>query len=95
MILYIFSAIKIRFSMNIYTVTEARKKIFQLIDNANQHHEPILVKSKRGNVVILAKEDYEGLLETLHLLSIRGMEKSIMEGSQEPLEDCAEWTDEI
>jgi len=33
--------INIRVYMNIYTVTEARSKLFQLVDETNIHHEPI------------------------------------------------------
>lgn len=51
------------------TATQARKSFFELIKQTNQCHEVISVQHKSGNAVIMSAEDYEGLLETLHLLS--------------------------
>ena len=81
--------------MNIYTSTQARAKLFNLIDETNQTHEPIYIKGKRSDAVILSKEDYESMHETLYLHSIPGLVESILEASKEPLEECVEWTDEL
>ncbi len=81
--------------MNIYTSTQARAKLFNLIDETNQTHEPIYIKGKRSDAVILSKEDYESMQETLYLHSIPGLVESILEASKEPLEECVEWTDEL
>lgn len=51
------------------TATEARKTFFEIIKQTNQQHEIIEVQHKAGNAVIMSAEDYEGLQETLHLLS--------------------------
>lgn len=40
------------------------------------------------NEVIDSEEDYNGLMETLYLSSISGMEEKIVEGLKTPLEDC-------
>jgi len=74
--------------MNIYTSTQARAKLFSLIDQANETHEPIYVTGKRNNAVILSKEDYESLLETLHIYSVPGWVERILEASKEPLSEC-------
>ena len=55
--------------MTIYTSTQARSKLFHLIDETNQTHEPIYIKGKRNDAVIISKEDYEGLQETLYIFS--------------------------
>ena len=81
--------------MNIYTSTQARAKLFNLIDETNQTHEPIYIKGKRSDAVILSKEDYESMQETLYLHSIPGLVESILEASKEPLDECVEWTDEL
>jgi len=47
--------------MAIYTSTQARAKLFHLIDETNKTHQPIYVKGKRNNAVIISEEDYEGL----------------------------------
>ena len=81
--------------MTIYTATEARSKLFQLVDETNKTHQPIYIKGKRSNAVILSEEDYESMQETLHLYSIPGLVESILKASAEPIEECVEWTDEI
>lgn len=81
--------------MTIYTSTQARSKLFHLIDETNQTHEPIYIKGKRNDAVIISKEDYEGLQETLYIYSVPGLVESILEASKEPLEECVEWTDEL
>ncbi|WP_341791411.1 type II toxin-antitoxin system prevent-host-death family antitoxin [Rickettsia endosymbiont of Gonocerus acuteangulatus] len=59
-----------------------------LIDETNETHEPIYIKGKRNNAVIISKEDYEGLQKTLAIYSVPGLVERILESSKEPLEDC-------
>ena len=68
-------------------VTEARARLYQLIDDTTANHEPVIITGKRGNAVLLAEEDWNAMNETLHLLSVPGMRESIVEGMQEPLDD--------
>ena len=70
-------------------VTEARARLYQLIDDTTANHEPVIITGKRGNAVLLAEEDWNAMNETLHLLSVPGMRESIVEGMQEPLDDRA------
>ncbi len=74
--------------MNIYTSTQARTKLFNLIDETNHTHEPIYIKGKRSEAVILSKEDYESMQETLYMYSIEGLAKKVLEASSEDLETC-------
>lgn len=74
--------------MNIYTSTQARTKLFNLIDETNHTHEPIYIKGKRSEAVILSKEDYESMQETLYLYSTEGLAKKILEASAEAIETC-------
>ncbi len=43
--------------MTIFNATEARAKLYALIDETTDTHEPILITGKRGNAVLLAEED--------------------------------------
>ncbi len=61
------------------TATEARQHFYQLLRKSVQGHVPVKITSKNGDAVILSEEDYEGLLETLELLSVPGMRKSVRE----------------
>jgi antitoxin YefM len=61
------------------TATEARKELFNLIRRALNAHDPVRIQHREGGVVLMSEEDYEGLIETLELLSIDGMRESINE----------------
>lgn len=61
------------------TATEARQNLFKLVRKSVKGHVPIKITSKEGDAVLISEEDYEGLLETLELLSVPGMRKSIQE----------------
>lgn len=81
--------------MNIYTVTEARSKLFSLVEQIQDSHNPVILKGKRANAVMLSQEDYESLQETLYLHSVPGLVQSILDASKEPLEDAVKWTDDL
>lgn len=66
-------------------VTQARSRLYQLLEEAGTTHDPIQITSKRGNVVLVSDADWRSIQETLHLLSIPGMRESIRKGMKEPL----------
>ncbi|MDJ0763642.1 MAG: type II toxin-antitoxin system Phd/YefM family antitoxin [Myxococcota bacterium] len=68
------------------TATEARSKLYSLIDQTGSTHEPIVITGKRGNAVLVSESDWNAIKETLYLLSIPGMRESIIEGMAEPLD---------
>ena len=72
------------------TATEARAKLYRLIDQAASSHEPIIITGKRANAVLISEDDWRAIQETLYLLSISGMRESIREGLETPVEECAE-----
>ena len=47
-------------------ITNFRKDIFGLLEQTVKYNEPINVKTKDGNAVIISEEDYNGLMETLY-----------------------------
>ena len=76
--------------MSTVNVTEARAKLYRLIDEAAESHEPIFITGKRANAVLLSEDDWRSIQETLYLLSIPGMRESIVEGMKTPVEECSE-----
>jgi prevent-host-death family protein len=62
------------------SATEARKRLYALIDEVGASHEPVQITGKRGNAVLLSEEDWRAIQETLHLVSMPGMRESILEG---------------
>ncbi len=79
-----------RNEMSILTTTEARSKLFKLIDEAIASHEPVVIKGKRGNAVLISEDDWRSIQETIYLLNIPGMRESIREGLETPVEECTE-----
>jgi antitoxin YefM len=77
----------------ILNVSEARKNLYSLIDDIYKSHKPVFIKGKRHSAVLIAEEDWASLQETLYLISIPGMAKSIKEGLAEPVEKCDEKLD--
>mgnify|MGYP000252625831 FL=1 len=73
--------------MSTLNATEARSKLYSLIDETTETHEPILITGKRGNAVLLAEEDWRAVTESLFLVSIPGMRESIQEGINTKIED--------
>jgi antitoxin YefM len=80
-------------SMPVLTASQARSKLYRLIDEASASHEPILITGKRGNAVLVSEEDWRSIQETLYLMSIPGMRESIVEGLGTPVDECAKETD--
>lgn len=74
--------------MTVLTATEARSKLYNLIDEAAESHQPIVITSKRANAVLVSEDDWNAISETLHLVSIPGMRESIQKGMAQSLEDC-------
>jgi antitoxin YefM len=74
--------------MPVLTASEARAKLYRLIDETSASHQPILITGKRGNAVLVSEEDWRSIQETLHLLSIPGMRESIVEGLRTPVSEC-------
>ncbi|WP_251450875.1 type II toxin-antitoxin system prevent-host-death family antitoxin [Microbacterium sp. Marseille-Q6648] len=54
--------------MSAITASEARKSLFGLIQQVNDDHTPVEVVSRRGNAVIMSKDDFDALTETAYLL---------------------------
>jgi len=79
--------------MTILNATEARSKLYTLIDETTETHQPIVITGKRGNAVLVSEEDWNAIAETLHLLSVPGMRESIKEGMKEDLSTCSKELD--
>jgi prevent-host-death family protein len=75
--------------MTTITASEARSKLYRLMDDAASSHQPILITGKRANAVLLSEQDWTSIQETLFLLSVPGMRESIVEGLKTPVEECA------
>ena len=43
------------------SATEARAKLYRLIDQTSASHEPILITGKRGNAVLISEDDWRSM----------------------------------
>ena len=75
--------------MDIHSASHARANLFKLLEQVNQESEPCIITSRKGDGVLISKDDWESIQETLYLQSIPGMRESILEGMATPLSDCA------
>jgi prevent-host-death family protein len=73
--------------------TEARSRLYKLLDEIAESHEPVLITGKRANAVLIAENDWRSIQETLYLLSIPGMRESIREGLSTTVEECLDRLD--
>lgn len=75
--------------MTTITVSEARARLYGLLDEAAESHEPIQIRGKRHSAVLVSEDDWRAIAETLHLVSIPGMAESIRKGMKTPAGKCS------
>ncbi|MGB5439940.1 MAG: type II toxin-antitoxin system Phd/YefM family antitoxin [Gammaproteobacteria bacterium] len=75
--------------MTILNATEARSRLYSVIDETAETHEPIVITGKRGNVALLSENDWNAIMETLHLVSVPGMRGTIKAGLAVSTEGCS------
>ena len=80
-------------TMKTLTATQASKNLYRLLDEASETHEPIQITGKRSNAILIGEEDWRSIQETLYLTSIPGMQESIIEGLNTPLDETDEKLD--
>jgi prevent-host-death family protein len=75
--------------MSVLKATEARSKLYSLIDETAETHQPIVITGKRYNAVLVSEHDWNAINETLYLLSIPEMRESIRDGMNTDLAECS------
>ena len=65
------------------SASEARKSLFPLIERVNEDHTPIEIVSKRGNAVLVSKEDWDAIVETNYLLRSPANAKRLAESVEQ------------
>lgn len=69
--------------MSITNATELRKNLFNTLDEVIEYNDSVTVNTRKGNAVILSEKDYNGMLETIYILSQKGLYKKIKDGEKE------------
>ena len=79
--------------MTTLTATEARKKLYTLLDDVADSHETVRIAGKRNAAILIAEEDWRAIQETLYINSVPGMRESIIKGLRTPVKKCAKELD--
>ena len=79
--------------MTSITASEARKRLYRLLDELSESHEPVHISGKRHSAVLVSEDDWRAISETLYLSSIPGVRDSIVKGLKTPVEQCVEELD--
>ena len=74
--------------MTTITATEARRRLYSLLEDVADAHEPIQIAGKRHSAVLVSESDWRAIQETLFLESIPGMRASIIKGMKTPVSKC-------
>lgn len=68
-----------------------RKNLFDYLNSVIEFNDIINVNTKKGNAVILSEQEYNGLIEMLHLSSIPGMKERLLSGIDATVENCEDF----
>jgi antitoxin YefM len=61
------------------SASEARSRLFPLIQQVNDDHEPVRISSKGGDAVLMSAADFDSWQETIYLLRSPANARRLME----------------
>ena len=65
--------------MNSLSLPEVSDHLDDLIDQVTETHEPIMIQGTQNDVIMISKQDWSAIKETIYLNSIPGYVDSINE----------------
>ena len=78
--------------MDSLSLPEVAPNLDDLIDRITETHQPIMIKGTQNDVIMISKEDWSAIQETIYLNSIPGYIDSINEAIKSPRE---EWVNAV
>lgn len=78
--------------METMSVTSARENLFNLVDSVI-YGAPKCITTKKGSAVMVSLADWEGLQETLHLMSNKKFYEEIKDRIKTPASECLDELD--
>lgn len=75
--------------MDIHNASQARANLFKLLEQVNQESKPCIITSRKGDGVLISKDDWNTIQETLYLQSIPGFVESVKQAEADD-----EWVSE-
>ncbi len=61
------------------SASEARQRLFPLLEQVNTDHVPVRITSKAGDAVLMSADDYDSWQETVYLLRSPENARRLME----------------
>ncbi|MBY8855028.1 type II toxin-antitoxin system prevent-host-death family antitoxin [Nocardia sp. CA2R105] len=61
------------------SASDARSRLFPLIQQVNDDHLPVRISSKGGDAILMSAEDYDSWQETIYLLRSPANARRLME----------------
>lgn len=85
------------------SASEARQRLFPLLEQVNNDHQPVRISSKAGDAVLMSAADYDSWQETVYLLRSPENARRLMEavardkapGARSPVEVSLEGLEEL
>ena len=71
--------------MVVTNISVLRKNLFSSIDNVMEYNDSVTVSTNNGNAVIISEAEYNAMLETIFLVSQKGLVEKIKEGEKEDI----------
>ena len=75
--------------MAVTNISVLRKNLFSSIDNVIEFNDSITVSTKNGNAVIISETEYNAMLETIYLVSQKGLVEKIKSGEKENVSEMS------
>ena len=76
-----------RHSMKQVQLNDVQENFEQIFEDVLVSGEPVEIQKETGNAILVSEEVWRGMVETLNLVSIPGMQKTIRSGMRIPITD--------
>ena len=76
--------------MTVINPTYARNNLFTILDEID-NGEKYIIQSKGKEALLISKDEYDSLVETLYLLSDPDMSKDIEDARKTPASEMVTW----
>lgn len=74
-------------------ITKARDNLYELANRVIKNNETITINTKSGDALLVSKENYNSLIETLFLSADSEYKQSLIKGMETPIEECLDEKD--
>jgi PHD/YefM family antitoxin component YafN of YafNO toxin-antitoxin module len=75
--------------MKTVKIISSTTSISQILGYSKVDSEPICIETEDESAILLSKDVWRDIEETLNLLSIKGMRESLIEGKNTPISECS------